>query len=367
VSMTRRTASAALAQRNAGGTGNAGFTLVELLVSMTLSLVIVGAALVASVNARRANETAALLLEMNGGLRAATDLIVRDLIQVGQGLPAGKVIEKPNGAGSAAVRRPGPPAANLTFPAADLVFSAVTIGPGLGPAFTEPAVGGGAINGPATDIITVIYVDSVFDGVPCTIAANGRSVTVSNNIAAGGALISGVGVNDPMLAGDLVLLTGSTAATGSALLEVTGVAGQVITFGAPDPMNLNQVAGTDGTVMQLLPTPAAATTAVYSRVRMLTYYVDTTTEPPRLMRQINYNAPRAVAVGIDNLQLSYDIADGINNPTNVKAPANPNQIRKVNLYLSARSRTRARSGQFLRNSLATQIALRSLAFVDRYQ
>jgi hypothetical protein len=100
---------------------------------------------------------------------------------------------------------------------------------------------------------------------------------------------------------------------------------------------------------------------------MLTYYVDTTTEPPRLMRQINYNAPRAVAVGIDNMQLSYDIADGINNPTNVKAPANPNQIRKVNLYLSARSRTRARSGQFLRNSLATQIALRSLAFVDRYQ
>jgi type II secretory pathway pseudopilin PulG len=357
----------------AGSRLEAGFTLVELLVSLTLTLIIVGAAITASINGRRANETATQLLEMNASLRAATDMIVRDLIQVGQGLPAGKVIEKPTGAGATAVRRPGPNNL-LTFPVADPVLTAVTVGAGVGPNFTEPLVGGGVVAGPATDIVNVLYVDSQFDGITCTIAANGRSVTALLPVPAppaaatnGGALISGAGVQDPMLAGDLVMLTGSTNGAGSALLLVTAVAGQVLTFAGGDAMNLNQVAGTDGTVMQLLGNPPVASPAAFHRVRMVTYFIDNTVEPPRLMRRLNYNAARAVAPGIDNLQLTYDIADGVANPTNVKTPANPNQIRKVNVYLSARSRERAPTGEFLRNSLATQVALRSLAFVDRYQ
>jgi type II secretory pathway pseudopilin PulG len=345
---------------------DAGFTLVEMLVSMGLTVVIVGAAIVAAVNARKATATVSLALEMNGALRSATDLIVRDLLQTGQGLPSGKVIEKPNGGTATAIRRPGPPASGLTYVVADTHFTAVGVGSGLGPAFREPQVGGGNVTGPATDIISVLYVDSQFDALSCTIASTGRSMTVPafNAAVAGTANITGTGVLDPMAAGDLVMITNGS---GSAMLLTTGVTGQVVNFAAGDAMNLNQVTGTDGTVRQLLPTPVAATPATWSRVRLVTYFVDNAVDPPRLMRQLNYNTPRAVAVGIDNMQISYDIADGATNPVNVKTPTTPTQIRKVNLYLSSRSRDRSQTGQYLRNSLATQIALRSLAFVDRYQ
>ena len=73
----------------------------------------------------------------------------------------------------------------------------------------------------------------------------------------------------------------------------------------------------------------------------------------------------------------------MNNPSNVRmddadlaatgpagvrrCPAYPNQIRKVNIMLSARSRLPRRgTQQFFRNRLVTQVSLRSLAFVDRY-
>lgn len=78
----------------------------------------------------------------------------------------------------------------------------------------------------------------------------------------------------------------------------------------------------------------------------------------------------------------YDLADGVNNPSNVRmddddlnggsvnCPTScyPNQIRKVNIVLSARSRLPRRgTQQFFRNRLVTQVSLRSLAFVDRYR
>ena len=58
-------------------------------------------------NAIRATETAMQLTTMNNGLRTSMDLMVRDLLQVGQGLPSGNVILIPSGAGSTAIKLPG--------------------------------------------------------------------------------------------------------------------------------------------------------------------------------------------------------------------------------------------------------------------
>jgi hypothetical protein len=45
-----------------------------------------------------------------------------------------------------------------------------------------------------------------------------------------------------------------------------------------------------------------------------------------------------------------------------------NQIRKVNLFMAARSDTiLTATNQYIRNNLAAQVDLRSLAFVDRYR
>jgi hypothetical protein len=52
----------------------------------------------------------------------------------------------------------------------------------------------------------------------------------------------------------------------------------------------------------------------------------------------------------------------------IAAPATPNQIRKANILLTARSETPFRgTNDYLRRSLSTQTSIRSLSFKDRYQ
>jgi hypothetical protein len=46
----------------------------------------------------QATGKAKLVTGMNNGLRTAMDLMVRDMLQVGQGLPTGRVILVPSGA-----------------------------------------------------------------------------------------------------------------------------------------------------------------------------------------------------------------------------------------------------------------------------
>ena len=83
-----------------------GFTLVELLVSMAITTVILGATMVAMNDAIKATDSATQITDLNNGLRTAMDLMVRDALQVGQGLPAGRVIGLRNGGR----RRPDPAA-----------------------------------------------------------------------------------------------------------------------------------------------------------------------------------------------------------------------------------------------------------------
>ena len=97
-------------------------------------------------------------------------------------------------------------------------------------------------------------------------------------------------------------------------------------------MGLNQRGADAGTIMQLNPTPGADFTAQLTRMRMVTYYIDNANpDQPRLVRRVNMNPGRVVAVGLDNLQFSYDLVDGITNPTNQDDPATPNQVRKINI------------------------------------
>jgi hypothetical protein len=45
----------------------------------------------------------------------------------------------------------------------------------------------------------------------------------------------------------------------------------------------------------------------------------------------------------------------------------PNQIRKVNATLAIRSDKKSAESGYYHNTLFTQVALRNLAFVDRYE
>jgi hypothetical protein len=369
-----------------------------MMISMGIMLVVLAGTFTAMSTAMTAEQTASNLTTLNGHLRSAMDLVVRDFLQVGQGLPVGRVIGIPNGPGATAITRPGPTAAGACagvtpFPIAPTI-SAVTVGPDLGP----------PINGQCTDVITTLAHDGVFDNVNVSsLAVNGRSLTVypygpdGLNGTPDDVNISDApdALGDNVRVGDFLEVTkGAT----SVLVAVTAVAGQTITFNPGDTLGINQFdTGLTmlGTMNQLRATAPVDTAApvvtgglvqpgrsTVSRIRMITYYVNTTADPtsPRLLRRINANAPNAVAFELEAFRISYDIADHVDNPVAVRMDAvdlapggdcglsacSPNQIRKANVVMAIRSARKVAQTGYQHNTLFTQVAMRNLAFVDNY-
>ena len=332
-----------------------GFNLVEFMVSTLVTLIVLGETVGALSHALRANESVTLLADSNQNLRAGTNFLSRDLLQAGTGIPTGG-IPIPSGNGSVPIKRPSPPGLAYTFPTDLGVLPAVTPGAGLGP----------VVNGRNTDIITLLYADpslALSQAPLAAIAPDGSNMTVA----------AGTPINDPsnrILPGDLIMFSN---AVGNAIQEVTRTDGQRVFFEATDISRLNQPNAPEGTILLLQSSPGVFPPTTATRITMVTYYIDTTTEAgiPRLVRRVNHNPGRSLAGTMETLDLSYDLVDGVTNPTRVKVPVAPNtphQIRKVNLHLGVRSDVESsQSDRFLRNQVNTQVSLRSLAFVDRYR
>jgi prepilin-type N-terminal cleavage/methylation domain-containing protein len=338
-------------------TNERGFSLVEMMVSSTVMLLVLAEAMTAFNQAFRAEETVTLIADSNQVLRAGTAFMVRDLLQAGWGDETlGRGVPIPTGTGSELVNRPSPPGTAYTFDDSLGVIPAVTPGAGLGP----------NISGVATDIITILYVDnqSPLDHTAVNMSNDGASMTVPN----------GTSITDPdnaIVRGDLILFTN---ALGSAVQEVTRTQGQIVYFETTDVSNLNQRGAEAGTIIQLQATAGVFSAGEVSatRIKMISYFLDKDSDPsaPRLVRQENFRTPRAMAGAMDDLQMTYDLVDGVTNPTNVENPVDPspNQIRKVNLDVGVRSEGRSMpQNKYARNRISTQISLRSLAFVDRYE
>lgn len=331
-----------------------GFTLGEALIAVALTLVVVSAAVETMARSMSLAGTSRATSATNHGLQAAMSMMVRDTMQTGQGIPLGGV-PLPSGTGALDVFRPGP-TAGMTFGAGTVTLPAILPGNGDGP----------TVLGVQTDVITVLYADRTLDlsvQPLSAIAADGSTMTVNAATP-----VTGVG---GLRAGDLILFTNPL---GNALQMVTAdPVNQVVTFGAADPMRLNQRGVPEGTIMNLQESPGVYPTTTAMRVWMVSYYVDTTTDTtlPRLVRRINMGDNLAIAMGVENLQITFDLVDGVTNPTNLTTlPVGngANQIRKANLFLSARSLDIDRqTNEFFRNSMETQVGLRSLSFVDRYR
>jgi prepilin-type N-terminal cleavage/methylation domain-containing protein len=359
-----------------------GFSLAELLVAIAITTIVLAATLGAFTDAVRINDFASMLADMDQNLRAAVNMMVRDISQTGTGIPTGG-LPCPSGAGALMINRPSPPPAAFTFPQ-DPVTLATTVfainpGDGLGPILNNAA---------ASDIVTVLYADNTLplNQTPLSaIAADGSTMTVDP-----GTPIS-AGLNTDIQPGDLIMFSN---ALGNAIQTVTRTTGtQTVFFQNGDFFAFNQRTVPSGSIMCLQNTgtnPAPGNCAgnnggwpptTATRVWMITYYLDdvTNAQLPRLVRVINSgttatHTARPVALVLDNVQISYDLVDGVTNPANLPTiptgafpGTSPNQARKVNLFLAGRSTVRySRTGQFLRNNVSTQISLRSLSFVSRY-
>ena len=368
--------------------GEAGYSLVEMLISMGIMTAVMGATATVMNQAARANESAVLVSGLNNSLRTGMDLMIRDMLQVGSGLPPGHVILVPSGASAQQVNIPGPPGTAFQTVSGDTDFSAVVPGPGLGV----------VSNGVATDIITILTADNNFTDTPLTNLTDTTMDVAVTDPSTGAAIVIDSGP-DRLLAGQLLMLEKGSNTT---LVQMTAVnySSRRVTFAAGDSLNLNQPGAAAGNVAALraaapadvLPSAPAAqvipTTA--SRIRMISYYLDVVNpDHPRLVRRINNGHPTtfnnslgtAVALDIENLQFTYDLADGATNPSNVRFtaadlagtgacspnPCSVNQIRKVNVLLTGRSsNTMARQNRVFRNTLTSQVSLRGMAFLDEY-
>ena len=332
--------------------GNSGFTITELLIAMAVTLAVTGAAFTALRDANRAAEAVGVMSDVNQTLRIAMNTVMRDLSQAGEGdygLRTGVSI--PNGAGTDLIVRPGPADAEWYFPDTYTVLPAVSPASGIGP----------VINGIATDVVTLLVEDRslLMFGANANIPASGASMNFPV------AFDMGSGAN-ALKEGDLIRF-GS-----GAIQEVTRVAGRTLHFRDDALSNLNQRDAPQGSVMEMKYGNSNFSNELeVSRVQMITYYIRLSDAGvPQLVRRVNYFEERVIAVGVENLQFSWDLVDGITNPTNVETFADDGaegQIRKAHVYMAARSiDTYSGTDQPMRMSLSTQVSLRSLAFVSRY-
>src|SRR3979490_1157799 len=70
---------------------NSGFTLVEIMVAMAVTMIALGTAVVLLRDSTRANTNVTQTADMSDNLRAGLNLIVQDLIQTGTGIPTGGI------------------------------------------------------------------------------------------------------------------------------------------------------------------------------------------------------------------------------------------------------------------------------------
>jgi prepilin-type N-terminal cleavage/methylation domain-containing protein len=382
-----------------------GFSLIELLVAMVIMTIIVGAAVSALVQAQNTTNAISQEAGTQENLRAGMHFLVRDLMQAGEGIPISGISIPSTAAGVSLVNRPGtvPP---VVFPNNPTTLAVLNPGYLQGQQATTVNAQTGVVSlGGNTDIVNMFYADNalassdgsghllnsypVSQALPATpvcvgaIAATGLTATLDP------ACFTLPGTPVPIQAGDLIMFSN---ANGTALEYVTNIAGNVLTFAAGDPAGLNQTGLPNGTVASI---NGAAIPTVITRVYMITYYIDTVTNPskPQLVRQVNYPGfpvaipaypPQQVADCIEDLNFTYDVINSVapvgtyaNGPGDAQTPAAGDtafQIRAVNVLLAGRSEypvTTAVSNsgsvlRYFRNNLTTQVSVRSLAFVNQF-
>jgi type IV pilus assembly protein PilW len=353
-----------------------GFTLVELLVAVTLGLVVLAATTQLFKNGMDATMLVSQSSEMQQNARATLNLIAKDVSMAGSGLPPGG-LPLPNGVGSVAeffaVDATRAWLANNTYPG-NYMYGII---PGAGNGLESGGPVTIAATNAGSDAITIIYSDYAFPLNQYTAtfpAANPNGDMV--NFAPPAAPPAGFpAIQSPtgLQLGDLILLSNPR---GYAVGEITGIAAGAggstnVAFANNDRLKMNQSGAASGNIKYLI----AGGAPVANRIWAITYFIEVpaaaTGQPPRLMRQVNSQTPVPVSDNIIRLTITYDLCDGTNGPncSNIPnalaAPFSPTQIHKVNIQLMGQ--TLLSYGNRSRSTvLTTGVSTRSLSFKDRY-
>ena len=370
-----------------------GFSLLEMTIAMALGMIVLAAAVQLYSKAVGATWLVTQRAEMQQDFRSATNILTKDISMAGSGLGNNVQIALPSGAGTQIpiygcdqTPRCYINGGGVAYPTQLVTGVNVPYLYGLIPGWRfGPTIRAAA--GP-TDVITVANSDTIFL-LNCYNLAT-RSTTVVRftlnplpvTCIVPPPLAIPQAINDPVVGltpGDLVLFNltigaGAGATTSTVLAEVTNVrlvAADIydVTFATGDPLRMNQPGAAAGS----LGTIPVGSTGSANRINVISYYLDNTITPPRLMRQISGHTPIPVAENVSFLQFDYDLynfntgsflteqADG-----GASQGLTPNQITKINIKHMSLASTLHGAPGYQGLDLQTSVSARDLTFKNDY-
>lgn len=281
-------------------TGESGFTLLEMVVSITLFVIVTGLIWGALKIARDGRTTVNQEVELSKTMRVGLQLIGRDTYNAGYGYPLESTVVLPDNRITALLGLPND--FDTTRDTVPPIISGNDLR--VNDLNANPAI--------RTDQVTFLFKDSSFNLVGAVV---GRQVSTPLSLNAATTNGSGIdeivpvdGSNLQARVNDLYLITGNT---GSTLGLATGLSGtNKIQFGNGDVLGINQT-GPSG------PIRGITIPASLHRVFMVTYFV---TNDGVLTRRRYANAPVQVPAvpfvdeplvyGVENFQIQYVMDDG---------------------------------------------------------
>jgi hypothetical protein len=398
--------------------------LIELMVALTVGLLVTGAAVKLYSTGVDATWVIQQRAEMQQDLRAAEDMMLKDISLAGAGLTSipAESVPLPNGPTGPPVYGCSagpvcPPNGAVNYPR--IAGGAPTLYP-IMPGFALGIIPPGSVT--RSDLLTVVYSDTTL-ALNCYSGTSGGAggPSAANNAidfnAAGNVVTFTAPVNPPpagcslppnlaypqalnntvngLAPGDLILF--GPLGIASAVAEVTAVAPPnpgnapaapgsqyVITFTNGDTLNMNQ-SGQANDLTQLAPAGGGQLAGlVANRIFVITYYLKNWTDAAGnattiLYRQVNGQPAIPLVDNIANMQFTYDSYNAAGALLTQAGDAgesvgdSPNLIRKVNIahltihgqMYGIKSSLMATQG-FQSFDVQTSISARNMSFNNRY-
>ncbi|MGA8867126.1 MAG: prepilin-type N-terminal cleavage/methylation domain-containing protein [Candidatus Sulfotelmatobacter sp.] len=374
-----------------------GFTLVELMVASAVGLIAIMAMTSLFKQGMDATFVVTQRAETQQNMRAAIELMTKDISLAGSGLPSGGLQLATGGAASLfACNQAGTCYVPTNTYPNNAAAGTTNYMYGLLPGFNNGVQGAAVITaapGQVNDSITSIYCDYNF---PLTNFAFSFPSTTTATVTPAATITPGLPTNilapGGLNLGDLILFLVSTpgngtgnqgtssAQTAAVVGEITGLpgGGGSILFANGDALNFNQNGPNSlaSAITSLGPTLGGGNQITACRLNVVTYFLQVppaggTVQTPRLMRQVNGLTAVPVADNIINLQITYDVIDSVlgtisaNQANPIAAGLSPALIQKVNLWVMGQSLTTAgRKAQSM--YLASSVSARNMSFCNSY-
>lgn len=338
--------------------GDAGFSMIELVVSMAIFLIVSASVFGLLQVARQSKSIVNENSSLNKNVRLALSIVGRDTYNAGFGYPLRNTVVLPDNRLSTLLGIPN-----------DSDTSRDTIAPIIaGNNLTLNTYN--TVANVRTDQITMLFKDATFNpvgGVSQTLSINAATTTGTGIDE----IVPISGSNTLCRVNDLYLISGNTGSTLGVSTALSGT--NIVQFSNGDVLGFN-LTGTTG------PLRAITVPATIQRVRMITYFV---TADGTFTRREYVNVPAATPAvgfvdepliyGVENLQIQYVMDDGSisDNPSAGPngipgdaddTPTNLAAVRQVRFSVSVRSTELNSANQPYRFSQTATFSTRNLGY-----